>query len=156
MWALWGDPFCRQVHRAGAEPRFCTRVGQSPISPINFEEELMRRIRDTTSDGYSYEIPTEIIHCSEGGHDFYLNPFYTTENIAGTLYLNFETRRFYGGRNNVLYIIIKTEACSRTIEWWDEAYFTRASFQHPPTGSRLKAVAAYREASLLCARQSLI
>lgn len=82
-------------------------------------------------------------------NDFYLNhDFYGKENIAGAIYLDFESQGDFVGRNNVLYgHNMKNGSMFKDVNRYkDEAYFKEHQFfsiYTPDREIRLKAVAAY-------------
>lgn len=118
------------------------------VSPINFEE-LMRGNPDTI--GWIRVPDTNIDYPIVQGedNDFYLNhDFYGKENIAGAIYLDFESQGDFVGRNNVLYgHNMKNGSMFKDVNRYkDEAFFKEHQFfsiYTPDREIRLKAVAAY-------------
>ena len=118
------------------------------VSPINFEE-LMKENPDTI--GWIRVPDTNIDYPIVQGedNDFYLNhDFYGKENIAGAIYLDFESQGDFVGRNNVLYgHNMKNGSMFKDVNRYkDEAYFKEHQFfsiYTPDREIRLKAVAAY-------------
>lgn len=118
------------------------------VSPINFEE-LMKENPDTI--GWIRVPDTNIDYPIVQGedNDFYLNhDFYGKENIAGAIYLDFESQGDFVGRNNILYgHNMKNGSMFKDVNRYkDPDYFKEHQFfsiYTPDREIRLKAVAAY-------------
>ena len=136
------------VHGGSDGARAAEPETEPYVSPINFEE-LMRENPDTI--GWIRVPDTNIDYPIVQGedNDFYLNhDFYGKENIAGAIYLDFESQGDFVGRNNVLYgHNMKNGSMFKDVNRYkDEAYFKEHQFfsiYTPDREIRLKAVAAY-------------
>ena len=133
---------------AVAEPGPAEPETEPYVSPINFEE-LMKENPDTI--GWIRVPDTNIDYPIVQGedNDFYLNhDFYGKENIAGAIYLDFESQGDFAGRNNVLYgHNMKNGSMFKDVNRFkDEAYFKEHRFfsiYTPDREIKLQAVAAY-------------
>ena len=133
---------------AVTEPGTAEPETEPYVSPINFEE-LMRENPDTI--GWIRVPDTNIDYPIVQGedNDFYLNhDFYGKENIAGAIYLDFESQGDFVGRNNVLYgHNMKNGSMFKDIvRYKDPSYFKEHqyfSIYTPEREIRLKAVSCY-------------
>ena len=117
-------------------------------SPIDFEA-LWAENPDTvgwiTIEGTNINYP--IVKGTD--NDFYLNhDFNGEENIAGSIYLDFESQRDFDGRNNIIYghNMKNGSMFKDVVRYKDEAYFKEHQFftiYTPEREIRLKSVAAY-------------
>ena len=115
---------------AVTEPGTAEPETEPYVSPINFEE-LMKENPDTI--GWIRVPDTNIDYPIVQGedNDFYLNhDFYGKENIAGAIYLDFESQGDFVGRNNVLYgHNMKNGSMFKDVNRYkDEAYFKEHQF----------------------------
>ncbi|MBS6955258.1 MAG: class B sortase [Enterocloster asparagiformis] len=118
------------------------------ISPIDFDA-LRAENPDTigwiTIDGTNINYP--IVQGTD--NDFYLNhDFNGQENIAGAIYLDFESQGNWDGRNNIIYghNMKNGSMFKDVVKYKDEAYFKEHQFftiYTPEREIRLKSVAAY-------------
>lgn len=124
-------------------------TGPQPyVSPINFEE-LTKENPDTI--GWIRVPDTNIDYPIVQGvdNDFYLkHDFYGKENIAGAVYLDFESQGDFVGRNNILYghNMKNGSMFKDVVRYKDEEYFKAHQFfsiYTPDREIKLKAVAAY-------------
>ena len=118
------------------------------VSPINFDE-LMKENPDTV--GWIRVPDTNIDYPIVQGedNDLYLNhDFYGKENIAGAIYLDFESQSDFVGRNNILYghNMKNGSMFKDVVRYKDETYFKEHqyfSIYTPDREIRLKAVSCY-------------
>lgn len=118
------------------------------VSPINFEE-LKKENPDTIGwvrvPGTNIDYP--IVQGED--NDFYLNhDFYGKENIAGAIYLDFESQEDFVGRNNILYgHNMKNGSMFKDVNRYkDKDYFKEHqyfSIYTPDREIKLKAVSCY-------------